>query len=256
MQPVDRPEPPRTVTPEGPQTPVQHWWRRWRRWRQDGCPDLRDFVAGAALSPEQALAVLRFDQCARWRGGERVPAERYLEADSLLQAHPEHGLLLVYGGFLLRQELGEVPALDEYLHRFPHYAQRLRQQDDFHRALAGLSGPDPVTPPPAPALPEQAGHCRIVGEIARGGMGVILQGHDEHLGRDLAVKVLRDECKDQPDVVRRFLEEAQVSGQLQHPGVVPVHEVGRCADGRPYFTMKLVRGRTLAALLAERADPA
>src|SRR5262249_30803250 len=58
-----------------------------------------------------------------------------------------------------------------------------------------------------------------------------------------------------PDAVRRFVEEAQVIGQLQHPGIVPVHGLGRLPDGRPYFAMKLVQGRTLAELLAERESP-
>ncbi len=90
------------------------------------------------------------------------------------------------------------------------------------------------------------------GEIARGGMGAVLKGRDPDLGRDLAVKVLLEAHKDKPDLARRFLEEAQIAGQLQHPGVVPIYELGAFADCRPYFTMKLVKGRTLAALLAER----
>ena len=55
--------------------------------------------------------------------------------------------------------------------------------------------------------------------------------------------------------MERFIEEAQIGGQLQHPGIVPVYELGLMADLRPYFTMKLVKGRTLAALLAERGSP-
>ena len=62
--------------------------------------------------------------------------------------------------------------------------------------------------------------------------------------------------RDTPELVRRFIEEAQIAGQLQHPGVVPVYELGAFADRRPYFTMKLVKGRTLADLLAARPDPA
>jgi eukaryotic-like serine/threonine-protein kinase len=171
-----------------------------------------------------------------------------LQTYSILKTDPDQALVLIYGEFLLRQELGETPTLDEYLQRFPDCAERLRQQDEFHRAVEGVSWLDPV----APVLPEQAGVCRVVGEIARGGVGLILKGHDERLGRDLAVKVLRDEYKDRPEVVRRFLDEAQVSGQLQHPGIVPVHEVGQFEDGRPDFTMKLVQGRTLGSLLSER----
>src|SRR5262249_24470863 len=55
---------------------------------------------------------------------------------------------------------------------------------------------------------------------------------------------------------QRFVEEARIAGQLQHPGIVPVYTLGEAGPGRPYFTMKLVEGQTLAALLAERASPA
>ena len=55
--------------------------------------------------------------------------------------------------------------------------------------------------------------------------------------------------RDKPDLVRRFIEEAQIGGQLQHPGIVPIYELGTFADRRPYFAMKLVKGRTLAELL-------
>ena len=86
-------------------------------------------------------------------------------------------------------------------------------------------------------------------------MGTVLLGRDHALGRELAVKVLLDQHRDQPELVRRFVEEAQIGGQLQHPGIVPVYELGTLADRRPFFAMKLVKGRTLAALLAERGHP-
>jgi serine/threonine-protein kinase len=129
------------------------------------------------------------------------------------------------------------------------------------------SGADPhdptPTPPPLPAPrsrraadPERIGRFRIDGELGRGGMGVVYQGHDPDLGRDVAVKVLHAGLCDDPSLGRRFLDEARLSGQLEHPGVVPVHEVGRLPDGRLFFAMKRVRGRTLAGLLRERPDPA
>ena len=73
---------------------------------------------------------------------------------------------------------------------------------------------------------------------------------------DLAVNVLLESHEDKPELVRRFVEEAQIGGQLQHPGIVPVYELGAFANRRPYFTMKLVKGRTLASLLTERESPA
>src|SRR5262249_24965950 len=103
-------------------------------------------------------------------------------------------------------------------------------------------------------LPEQTGdRYQLSGEIARGGMGAVLRGRDVDLGRDLAVKVLLEKYANRPEVARRVIEEAQIGGQLQHAGVVPVYDIGHFGN-RPFFTMKLVKGQTLAHLLAERAD--
>src|SRR5262245_1266176 len=112
--------------------------------------------------------------------------------------------------------------------------------------------PGPVVRPDRKEGADPSLRYRIDGEIARGGMGAVLKGRDPDLGRDVAIKVLREDFRDRPEMVRRFVEEAQIGGQLQHPGVVPVYELGAFADRRPFFSMKLVKGRTLAELLAER----
>jgi serine/threonine protein kinase len=93
-----------------------------------------------------------------------------------------------------------------------------------------------------------------VGEIARGGVGIVFKSRDKDLGRDVALKVLRQKLVGKPEIVQRFIEEAQIGGQLQHPGVVPVYGLGLQKDGRPYFAMKLVKGKTLAALFKARKD--
>ncbi len=117
-------------------------------------------------------------------------------------------------------------------------------------------GPEPPIVRPAVEAGDGASlRYRIDGEIARGGMGAVLRGRDPDLGRDVAIKVLRDDLLENPDMVRRFVEEAQIGGQLQHPGVVPIYELGAFADRRPFFSMKLVKGHTLAALLDGRTDP-
>jgi tetratricopeptide (TPR) repeat protein len=116
---------------------------------------------------------------------------------------------------------------------------------------------DPVVRPSSDAMPQQSetgDRYQLFGEIARGGMGAVLRGRDRDLGRDLAVKVLLEKHANLPDVARRFVEEAQIGGQLQHPGVVPVYDIGQFGD-RPFFTMKLVQGMTLAAILGEREQP-
>ena len=103
----------------------------------------------------------------------------------------------------------------------------------------------------------QRGHVtnryRLESEIARGGMGAVLGVFDEDLRRHLAMKVMLAERAEgrsdtpatDPKQLSRFLEEAQVTSQLDHPGIVPVHELGLDSQDRVYFTMKLVKGKTL-----------
>ncbi len=119
------------------------------------------------------------------------------------------------------------------------------------------AGDEPIQRPSSPEIPNQPSDSRyrLDGEIARGGMGAVLRGRDTDLGRDLAVKVLLDVHKNKPEVVQRFIEEAQIGGQLQHPGIAPVYELGQFSDQRPFFSMKLVKGDTLSKLLSDRDDP-
>jgi serine/threonine protein kinase len=94
--------------------------------------------------------------------------------------------------------------------------------------------------------------------LGAGGMGEVFAVRDAILRRELAMKVLRSDPADALDPGRsarriaRFLEEAQIMAQLDHPGIVPVHELGVDAEGRPFLTMKRVRGRTLADEFARR----
>ena len=120
------------------------------------------------------------------------------------------------------------------------------------KALGTLAMPDAASPPQA----RRAGRYYLMGELARGGMGEVLRAYDADLRRPLAIKVLLPERLHHPGAEQRFLDEAQITGQLQHPGVPPVHEVGRLGDGRPFIAMKLIEGRTLDQLLKERPSPA
>jgi hypothetical protein len=92
----------------------------------------------------------------------------------------------------------------------------------------------------------------VEGEIARGGMGVILKAADRDIRRPVAMKVMLDAKS--PKDKARFVEEAQVTGQLEHPNIVPIHELGIDAEGRLSFTMKLVKGRSLKDVLDELRD--
>ena len=91
-------------------------------------------------------------------------------------------------------------------------------------------------------------------EIGRGGMGVVYYGRDNALNRDVAVKVLQDRYSHEGSAAHRFVEEAGITSQLQHPGIPPIHQVGTLPDGRPFLVMKLIKGSTLDQLLDERVD--
>jgi serine/threonine-protein kinase len=92
---------------------------------------------------------------------------------------------------------------------------------------------------------------RTRGEIARGGMATVEAAIDRTLGRRVAIKLMHAEYQHSLIAVRSFIREAQITGQLDHPNIVPVHELGVDESGRLFFTMKLVEGRTLLNLIAE-----
>ena len=87
-----------------------------------------------------------------------------------------------------------------------------------------------------------------LGLIGHGAMGDVLRVRDLHLGRTVAMKRLSAEATETPGVKERFLTEARTTAQLEHPGIIPVYDIGE-REGRPYFTMKEVRGRTLTQII-------
>jgi serine/threonine protein kinase len=87
------------------------------------------------------------------------------------------------------------------------------------------------------------------GEVARGGMGVVYLARDRELERDVALKVIAPEAAE-PETAARLRREARILARLEHPGMVPVHDVGELPDGRVFYAMKLVSGKRLDQLLA------
>ena len=92
----------------------------------------------------------------------------------------------------------------------------------------------------------------VTGEIARGGMGVVLAAVEADLGREVAIKMLLPGAVGAERAARRFVEEARITAWLPHPSIPPIHRLGALPDDRPFLVMKLIRGRTLAAFLTAR----
>ncbi len=156
----------------------------------------------------------------------------------------------------------EAMALDEpersdFVKRACQHDEQLRREvESFLRYDTGVSIAPSATEELPVELPEahSADRYELRDEIARGGMGAILRAYDEVLQREVAVKVLLEEHADNTDLMRRFVGEARVGAYLQHPGIAPVYDLGRLADGRPFFAMKLVQGETLEKLLSKRDE--
>jgi serine/threonine protein kinase len=164
-----------------------------------------------------------------------------LDAGLLAAFDGDSGPPLSLGGSVLRALEAVVPGSVSRVH--------LRQPAD--------EPPTPVNLPASEEMPRPQDfpeRYQLVGEIARGGMGAIFKARDVDLGRDIAVKMMLETHKGSTEMLQRFVEEAQIGGQLQHPGIVPVYELNQTGDRRPYFTMKLVKGQTLTALLAQRPE--
>lgn len=100
------------------------------------------------------------------------------------------------------------------------------------------------------ALPPELGRYAVQDLLGSGGMGLVYRVQDPRLGRDVAAKVLRLEHADSPERAR-FVAEAQITAQLRHPSIVSVHELGELADGRAYFTMEEIEGRTMEQTLEQ-----
>ena len=225
------------------------------------------------LSP---AAARRVDQTcdhfeAAWKAGRRPRLDEYLNG----VVEPERPALLRQLLLLdwdYRRRAGDDPRPSDYQTHFPgdvtlieEVGREINESPDstcvepaqLHALTNSWTGA-------AESRPGDDARCQgsgpdrydLMQEVGHGGIGVVFRGRDRHLGRELAVKVLRENYRDRPDARRRFVEEARVGSRLQHPAIVPVYELGWFDDRRPYFTMKLVQGHTLAVLLQGRADAA
>lgn len=124
-------------------------------------------------------------------------------------------------------------------------------------ALA-LDEPDPsvrVNRDTMRVRPERYGQGTLLGT---GGMGNVVLCQDRVMNRDVALKVMRPEHAERPDLKMRFLREARIQAKLEHPGIVPIYDLGETHEGTPFFAMKRLQGRTLYEVLASRraGDPA
>jgi eukaryotic-like serine/threonine-protein kinase len=200
------------------------------------------------------LEILCADLVERWRRGDRVPVESYLGLHPELRGDAPEAFELIYGEFVVREDLGESPTLQEYQRRFPQWAERLQRQVELHGALKAGGSWDEAPPEEAPreSLPSTGPAIpgyEILGECGRGGVGVVYKARQISLNRLVALKVFRGSAVADPADVRRFRREAEVAAGMRHPNFVQIYEVGQWQD-HPYLALEYVEGGSLQQWLA------
>jgi serine/threonine protein kinase/tetratricopeptide (TPR) repeat protein len=222
----------------------------------------------SSMTEPESLRSICLDQRRRWRRCEPIGVEAYLQRQPHLRADPEAVLDLIYNEVVLRQEHGEQPGLAEYVQRFPQLEAELRRQFEVHQVLedpsctsfdssaqpgaaAGGPGGGPAGAEQLPAIPGYT----VLGELGRGGMGVVYRARQVGLNRLVAVKMLLGGAHAGAGTIARFRTEAEALAQLQHPHIVQIHEIGE-HQGLPYFSLELVGGVGLDSRLAGTPQPA
>ncbi len=254
---------------------------------------IRENLDSLSASLSDQIEMLVGELRSRWKSGKRVGIEALGSAVEQVSRNEEQLLDLIYHEVLIREEFGEKPTLEDFTARFPQHADRLQRlfavhgaieddgwDDELDSAIAGDAGTigakdvaqsdppsstevgdsadrkkshwprksrdsRPVEPPPGYELLE---------EIGRGGMAVVFRAKQQILNRVVALKMLLAGGVASKEVLARVQQEARAVAQLQHPGIVQIHEVGE-HRGLPYLSLEYIAGGTLHDWLGGRPLP-
>lgn len=155
--------------------------------------------------------------------------------------------------YLQAVDSGDPPDRDAFLARYPTLTDEFKKYFAAQDEMDGIARPLRPGNVPKPTPRKRLGDYEILAELGRGGMGVVYKARQVSADRLVALKVILSGEFADPEEVLRFRREAEAAAQLDHPGIVPLYEVGEY-KGRPFYSMKLVEGTSLAAGLSEESS--
>jgi serine/threonine-protein kinase len=190
---------------------------------------------------------------ATWAAGGRPDLDDYLDEPAGAAREAQFARLLALE-IELRRMHGERPTRTEYFARFPGFEAQVEAAFEVDPTVwSDPAAPAPARPPERPAT-GRFGDYELLGELGRGGMGVVYRAKQARLDRLVALKTIRSGALASAAERERFRLEAEAAAHLDHPNIVTVFEVGEHAD-QVYFTMRLVEGESLAVRTRTVDDP-
>ena len=236
-------------------------------WRTGREPTIADFLPAPDTERQPLLVELvHVDIECRLRVGKTARIEAYLERYPELARDTDAVIELIAAEYHLCKQRGANVTVQEYRRRFPEYRtlllSRLQQEGSSHAqpvaastdsdpAPASDTGPSQRSDPTQTyagkeaAIPDRLGRYQISARLGRGGFGVVYKGYDNDLQRDVAIKVPHRHRVASAEDAATYLAEARTLARLDHPGIVPVYDLGRTEDGLCYLVSKFVAGRDL-----------
>ncbi len=206
------------------------------------CDQLATAMNACVLASSKSLGAILVEQ--KVIGPEQHALLQALVQEHLKQHHddPQQSLAADHAVLSVTKALQQIadPALQASIVRMS--AGRAQEDDPYATAYAG-----------APTATGQ--RFRILRPHARGGLGEVFVAHDEELHREVALKEIQSRHADDLNSRSRFLLEAEITGGLEHPGVVPVYALGQYADGRPFYAMRFIRGDSLKDAIERFHNP-
>jgi len=222
-------------------------------WQAGSLPDIDDYLQGEGAEREALLVELaHVDLEFRLKAGEAARVESYLDRYAHLAEDSATVLELLAAEYELRRRREANLGWDGYAQRFPGYFEDLRRRLACAPTLAGGRTALDTTAGER-ELPVVPGY-KIIGEIGRGGMGVVYEALQLSLNRTVALKMVLSGFQGGSKGLSRFRAEAAILARLQHPNIVQIYEIGE-AVGRPYLALEFVAGGSLAQHLRGRPQP-